>query len=81
MADDFDAYLAESLEEAAFAREYVHATARGALRDRVAWAVCGWILRHVATKHYRDWIDGAIRYGMLAAARDAAEDRPAPWRP
>jgi hypothetical protein len=39
-------------------------------RDRLAAAVCDWILRNVASDRYRLMIDGAIRYGLLAAARD-----------
>lgn len=48
------------------------------LRDRVAVAVCNWVLRHVATRRYRLAAEGAVRYGLAAAARDEAEGRRAP---
>jgi hypothetical protein len=51
-------------------------------RDRLAWAICTWVLRHVATSEYAQFITGINRYGIAAAARDASEDRPAPeWPP
>ena len=41
-----------------------------ARRDRFAQWVCNLALRHIATPWYRTRIDGAIRYGLMAAARD-----------
>jgi hypothetical protein len=77
--DEFSEYLAESMEDSAFAQAYAGASTRASSRrDRAAWAMCNWILEHVATRWYRNWITGAIRYGLAAAARDEAEDRPSP---
>lgn len=45
-----------------------------AFRDRIAWALCNWVLRHVATGWYRTRIEGAIRYGLAAAVRDELAD-------
>ncbi len=39
-------------------------------RDKVAQWLCNVILNHIATPWYRKMIDGAIRYGLAAAARD-----------
>jgi len=50
-------------------------------RDRVAAAVCNWVLRHVATGRYRQLIDGAIKYGLAAAARDELAGAPPPDAP
>lgn len=47
------------------------------LRNRIAHRLANLVLR-IATPHYRDFIGGAIRYGMNAAARDDREGRPAP---
>lgn len=44
-------------------------------RDRVAHWACNWILNHIATQHYRDFIDGSIRYGVGAAIRDGQSVR------
>jgi hypothetical protein len=55
-------------------------------RDWLAWRLASAALC-LATPRYRKMIDGAIRYGLAAAARDEAEGRrmPAPqlsphWR-
>jgi hypothetical protein len=45
-------------------------------RDRLAGALCNWILRHVASERYRKMIGGSIRYGLAAAAIDEEEGRP-----
>lgn len=45
------------------------------LRDKIAWTLCNWILNHIATEWYRKRIDGAIRYGLMAAVRDQNADR------
>jgi hypothetical protein len=51
----------------------------GRWRDNAAWFLASGAL-HLATPRYRKMIDGAIRYGLAAAARDEAEGRrmPAP---
>lgn len=51
----------------------------GRFRDWLAWRLASVALR-LATPRYRKMIDGAIRYGLAAAARDEAEARrmPAP---
>lgn len=55
-------------------------TEKTALRDRIAWRLASLAMR-IATPWYRDRITGAIRYGLLAEARDTArqnsEDREA----
>lgn len=48
------------------------------LRDRIACAVANFALNYIASAWYRKMIGGSIRYGLAGAARDAAEDRPAP---
>ena len=50
-------------------------------RDRIAGALCNWIMRHVASERYRKMIGGSVRYGLAAAARDEAEKREPPWPP
>lgn len=47
----------------------------------VAWWLCNWILRHVATDWYERVINGTIRYGLAAAKRDEDEliPPPTPW--
>lgn len=41
------------------------------LRDGLAQRIANFALRHIATRWYRQMIEGSIRYGMEAAARDA----------
>ena len=48
-------------------------------RDRIAAWLCNWILRHLATETYNDFIGGSIRYGMASAARDEQEGREPPF--
>jgi hypothetical protein len=45
------------------------------LRDRIAVAVCNWVLQHVASERYQKMVDGSIRYG-LALVTVEEEDRP-----
>ena len=79
MRDEFSDYLASAMEDSVFAQSYAGASARASSwRDRLAWTAYDWILEHVATRWYRDWITGTIRYGLAAAARDEAEGRPSP---
>jgi hypothetical protein len=40
------------------------------LRDNVAHAIANFALNHIATKRYRDLIDGAIRLGIQTAKED-----------
>lgn len=40
------------------------------MRDRIACALCNFILRHVASAKYAATIEGSIRYGLTAAAKD-----------
>lgn len=40
------------------------------MRDRLACWICNFVLRHLATKWYREMIGGAIGYGLKAAAKD-----------
>ncbi len=40
-------------------------------RDRLAWAICTFALRYIASDWYENFIDSAIRYGCIAAAADA----------
>lgn len=47
------------------------------LRNVLAWRIANFALDHIATKNYRDMIDGSIRYGMNSAARDARKG----WTP
>ncbi len=51
------------------------------LRDRIAAAVCNWVLRHVASERYRKMIGGSVSYGLASAVRDDREgrDAPGPW--
>lgn len=37
-------------------------------RNKVTEKLCNFLLRHVATPIYRDWIDGSIRLGLRTAA-------------
>ena len=48
-------------------------------RDRIAAALCNWILRHVASERYRKMVDGSVRYGLAAAKRDESADPRLPW--
>ena len=48
------------------------AVTRNLRRDKVAAALCTWILRHVATGGFRRAVTGAIRYEMLIATRRPA---------
>lgn len=73
--DDLDAYLAEQLEDPGFAREYIAGAASGSFRDMVAWNACGWALRHVAGREFRNWIEEVLRRGMAAKVRDRADGR------
>lgn len=43
-------------------------------RDRLAARLVNLVLRTVATRQYRDFIAGAILYGMNSAARDTTKD-------
>lgn len=51
-------------------------------RNILARRLCNWVLDHIATPWYRDWIDGAIAYGLSSVARDVDEDRdpPTSWK-
>lgn len=49
------------------------------LRDRVAHRLANLCMR-LATPRYRDFMAGAYRYGLDAAARDAKEGRDLPPR-
>lgn len=44
-------------------------------RDRIAAALCNWILRHVASERYRKMVDGSVRYGLAVVAIEE-EGRP-----
>jgi hypothetical protein len=48
-----------------------------AVRNRIARKLANTALM-IATPEYRDFIEGAIRYGMNAAADDEIRGRPAP---
>lgn len=50
-------------------------------RDAVGAWLANQALR-IASKRYRDFVAGAVEYGMRAAARDHNEGRPAPgpWK-
>lgn len=39
-------------------------------RNRLAARICSWVLVHIADDNYERYINGAIRYGLRAAARD-----------
>jgi hypothetical protein len=52
----------------------------GRWRDDVAWFLASAALR-IATPRYRKMINGAIRYGLAAAARDEAGGRKMPAPP
>ena len=47
------------------------------LRDRIAVPILNFMFR-LASKQYRDFVRGAIRYGMRAAARDDFARKPLP---
>ena|SRR5579859_6009713 len=47
-------------------------------RDRIAAALCNWIMRHVASERYRKMIGGSVSYGMASALRDELESREPP---
>jgi hypothetical protein len=51
------------------------------IRNRLAKRLCDLVLKHIATERYRGLIEGAVRYGLNAAARDELEGResPPPW--
>lgn len=51
-------------------------TAAAPRRDRIAAALCTWILRHVATDRFRRPLDNQVRYELRAAARRASGDDP-----
>lgn len=57
-------------------REYV-----STFRDVLAARIVNFIMRTVATRHYREFLAGAIMYGMNSAARDKAHDLkpPSDW--
>jgi hypothetical protein len=50
-------------------------------RNRLAKRLCDLVLKHIATERYAGLVQGAIRYGLNAAARDELEGRgsPPPW--
>ena len=52
------------------------------VRDLVAFRLLNWTLNWIATPWYRDWITGAMHYGLSAVARDEEEGREPPplWR-
>jgi len=52
------------------------------LRDRIACALCNWVLRHIASDRYRKMIGGSVSYGLSSAVRDDREgrDAPGPWQ-
>lgn len=41
-------------------------------RDRIVASIANFVLSF-ATKRYRDYVKGSIQYGMMAAAKDAAQ--------
>ncbi len=69
MRDDLDRYLDEVMQRPVFAAFYARAGMR--FRDQVAWDVCRWALRHVASEDYRQLICRALRHGFPAAVKDA----------
>lgn len=42
----------------------------GGRRDRIAWAVCNWMLRHVASDWYENWITGIVVLGWSTFMQD-----------
>lgn len=40
------------------------------LRDNTAHAIANFALNHIATKRYRNLIDGAIRFGIKTAKEE-----------
>lgn len=70
MDDELEGYLAGAMRDPEFRAAYERS--RTCWRDHLARAVCNWVMNHVATRWYRDMTDGAIRYGLAAAARDHA---------
>ena len=52
------------------------------LRDRIACALCNWVLRHIASDRYRKMIGGSVSFGLASAVRDDREgrDAPGPWQ-
>lgn len=51
-------------------------------RNRVAERAANWIINHIATPKYRQFLSGVYRYGLDATARDVHEGRPRPqhWK-
>jgi hypothetical protein len=51
-------------------------------RNELARVLCNFILRHIATPRYGQFIQASIQYGMDSAARDEVEGNPPPpqWR-
>lgn len=47
-------------------------------RNRIAAKMCNWILIHIADDTYEKAINGAVMYGLKAAARDHLDGREAP---
>lgn len=42
----------------------------GRIRDWTTWAVCNFMLKHVATRWYSGMIGGVLILGMEAATKD-----------
>lgn len=51
------------------------------MRDRLAAALCNFILRTLASEHYRKMVQGSVLYGLASAQRDQAEGRTSPGLP
>lgn len=49
------------------------------LRDRVAWRICCFALKYIASERYCRMIDGAVRYGLMSAAWDSSRTKAEPW--
>lgn len=66
----------QSLAAQATVGAYVPLASDGArlMRDWIAWKLANLALR-IATPRYRNMIDGSIRYGLHAAARDSEQRR------
>lgn len=45
----------------------------GKARDRAAWAVASFALKHIATPWYAAMIEGSIRLGLRAAEQEARD--------
>lgn len=48
-------------------------------RDRLAGSIANFALRHIATEHYRDFIDGSIRLGIRSAVDQAEREQAHTW--